>query len=100
MNTSVQYYTFKLSDEAQKPCVIITPIGLFQYNAATMGIKQSPDFAQEVIEDILHDLDDVKVYIDNIGLWLHNDANSEKLETKVPTQSQDHCLAADPLKCE
>ncbi len=32
-----------------------------------MGVKQLPDFAQEVMKDQFHDLDYVKVYIDDIG---------------------------------
>jgi hypothetical protein len=34
-----------------------------------MGVKQSPNFAQEVMEDIFWDMPDVEVYIDGIGIW-------------------------------
>ena len=35
-----------------------------------MGVKQSSDIAQEVMENLLHDLDHLEVYIDDIGcLW-------------------------------
>ena len=33
-----------------------------------MGVKQSSNFAQEVMEDIFGDLEDFKVHIDDIGL--------------------------------
>jgi hypothetical protein len=33
-----------------------------------MDVKQSPDFAQEVTVDIFHDMEDIKVYIDDIGI--------------------------------
>ena len=31
-----------------------------------MGLKCSPDIAQEVMENIFHDIDDAGVYIDNV----------------------------------
>ena len=32
-----------------------------------MGVKQSSDIAQEVMENLFRDLDNVEVYIDDIG---------------------------------
>ena len=41
-----------------------------------MGLKCSPDFAQEVMENIFHDLEDTNVYIDDVDAfsktWEHH----------------------------
>ena len=41
-----------------------------------MGIKQSPDISQEIMEDILRDIEEVEVYIDDVGCfnvsWQHH----------------------------
>ncbi|KAL7434955.1 hypothetical protein ACHAXH_002430 [Discostella pseudostelligera] len=43
----------------------------YRYNVLPMGLKCSPDFAQETMESIFHDLqDEVEVYIDDIGASL------------------------------
>jgi hypothetical protein len=36
------------------------------------GSKQSPDFAQEVMEDIFRDMEDIKVYIKDIGIFANS----------------------------
>jgi hypothetical protein len=41
-----------------------------------MGIKQSPDFAQEVMEDIFWHLSDTEVYIDDISAVGHRAGNT------------------------
>ena len=65
----MQYYTFELESESQKLCVISTPFGLYKYKRLPMGIKQSSDIAQEVMENLFCDLDNVEIYIDDIGCF-------------------------------
>ena len=52
----MQYYTFELDSESQKLCVISTLFGLYKYKRLPMGIKQSSDIAQEVMENLLCDI--------------------------------------------
>jgi hypothetical protein len=68
VNISMQYFTFELTDAAEDHCIIITPFGNFNYNMVPVGVKQFPDFAQEVMEDIFRNMEDVEVYIDDIGI--------------------------------
>ena len=68
----MQYYTFALDVESQNLCVISTPFGLYKYLRLPMGVKQSSDIAQETMEQILSDLDDVEIYIDDVGCFSMN----------------------------
>jgi hypothetical protein len=62
-----------------------------------MGVKQSPDVAQEHMENLFRDLDGVDIYIDDVSnSW------KEHLESlhKLLTILQNANFTVNPLKCE
>lgn len=67
LEISMQYYTFKLQKPSQELCVIVT---LFDKHLP-MGLICTPDFAQQVMEKVLCNIEDIGLYLDNIGEILH-----------------------------
>jgi hypothetical protein len=99
IDISMQYYTFKLTDAAKDLCVIMTPFGKFRYKRVPMGIKQSPEFAQEVMEDIFCNMTNIEVYMDDIGIFAQSWEHHQTIVAKVQKRLEDKGFTVNPLKC-
>jgi hypothetical protein len=66
IDLSMGYYHIPLDKESSQLCTTILPWGKYQYLRLPMGIKNSPDVFQAIMQDLLGDLEYVQVYIDDI----------------------------------
>ena len=60
------YWTIPMCPELQRICTIILPWGKFSYTCLPMGLEPSPDVYQEKMSLLFIDLEEVKVYFDDI----------------------------------
>ena len=95
----IQYYTFYLDKESKDLCTITTPFGKFKYTRQHMGLKCSPNFAQEVMDNIFHDVDDADVYIDDVGAFSNDWQHYIKLIDTIVQRLQENGSTINPLRC-
>ena len=96
----MQYFTIRLDLESQKLCVISTPFGLYKYKRLPMGNKQLSDIAQEVMENLFCNLNNVEIYIDDIGCFsLTFVAHIQTLDI-ILTHLEQNGFSVNPPKCE
>jgi hypothetical protein len=96
----MQFYTFELDEESKDLCTISTPFGKFKYNGLPMGLTCSPDFFQEVMENIFWDVAEVEVYIDDIGISSDSWEQHLAVLCIVLQKLQENGFTVNPLKYE
>ena len=75
LDMSQAYMQIMLSEDSKQYVVINTHWGLFRYNQLLFGIASAPGIFQRVMESILKDIPGVVVYLDDILITGHTDAD-------------------------
>ncbi len=96
----MQYYTFELDKESHELCIIITPFGKYKYKHLTMSLYCTLDFVQQIMEKVLHGLDIVKVYLDNIDLFANIWEELLLLHDTLLSCLESNGFTVNPLKCK
>jgi hypothetical protein len=96
----MQYYTFELDDSSKELCTICTPFGNYRYNRLPMGIKQAPDIAQQVMEQLLRPYTESDVYIDDIGVFSASWKDHMNSLRRILGILQESNFTVNPAKCE
>ena len=96
----MQYYTFELDKPSQELCIIVTPSGKYKYKCLPMGLTCTPDFAQQVMEEVLCHVDDTNAYLNDIGAFTFTWEHHMLLLDKILHQLEANGFTIFPLKCK
>lgn len=88
-----------LDEESQKILTITTPRGLFQPTRLPFGIKTAPLLFQQVMDKILHGLEDVVCYIDDILITAKDDTQHLQTLQEVLKRLSENGIHANKDKC-
>ena len=75
-----------------------TPFGKYKYKRLPMGLKCAPDFAQQAIENVLQGINELEVYLDDIGCFSNEPKHHLQLLDRVLTALQANRFTISPRK--
>ena len=88
LDLNMGYYHIELSPNSRKLCTIVLPWGKFEYLKLPMGLCNSPDIFQEKMNELFHDFEFVRAYIDDLliitkGNYEHHIDDVEKVLARL-----------------
>ncbi len=96
----MQCYTFELDEPSQDFCIIVMQFGKCKDKWLPMGLKCSPDFAQQVTEEVLWKVDNICVNLNNIGAFTFTWEHRILILDKILDRFQVNGFTINLLKCK
>ena len=94
------FHLIPLTPSSSKKTATITPWGIFVYKRLAMGLRNSCQTFQKLVEYVLSGIDNIYIYIDDI--LIHSETEAEHLKTveEVCRRLSENDLTVSLKKCE
>ncbi len=100
LDISMQYYIFELDEPSKELCIIVSPFGKYEYECFHMGLKYTPNSAQQVMELVLRNIDDNGVYLNDICAFFFKLEHHILLLEKILHWLEANSFTINLLKCK
>lgn len=100
LDLSKAFHHIELHEESRHITTFKTPFGYFRYKRMPFGLNVAPEFFQCVIESIVEDISDVKVYIDDILIMAETKEELHQKLSQVRDKLKENNLVINEEKTE
>ena len=100
LDLSMHYYSFELDEKSRELTTFATPHGLYRYKRLPQGLSQSPDIAQEAMDNLFEDVEEVECYMDDIAAFSDDWRKHLQVLDRILSRLEKKGFAINPEKCQ
>lgn len=93
------FWQISLDEECSSLTTFITPFGRFRFTRLPFGISSGPEVFHRAMQQVLHDLQGVDCFIDDVLVWGVTQQEHDQRLRKVLNRSRTNGVRLQPGKC-
>ena len=93
------YHQVPLDTPSSKKTCVITPWGAFRFLRMAMGLRNAAQSFQRMMQTILHDFEDIFIYLDDILIFSKDEASHQDTLDRLLKRLQENDLSISLDKC-
>jgi hypothetical protein len=94
------FYNIKLDAESSKLCTVNTPFGRYSFKRLPFGVNCAPEVFQHKMEQLLEDIQGVRVFVDDIVIWGNSEMEHDDRLEEVLGKIKQAGLKLNKKKCQ
>ena len=100
LDARMAFWQAPLKEESQKLYTFNTPFGRYCYRCLPYGITSASEVLHKTVQQIFHDTDGMKVYIDDLVIWGQSKEQHDDRLFQVLDRAKQVNLTLNLNKCE
>ena len=100
LDASQGFYNIKLDKDSSKLCTVNTPFGRYSFKRLPFGINCAPEVFQNKMEQLLENIEGVRVFVDDIVIWGCSEKEHDDRLKQVIERVKKSGLKLNRKKCE
>lgn len=94
------FWQIKLSDKASNLTTFTTPFGRYKFLRLPFGVSNAPEIFHRTFSEIFEDIENVKIYIDDIIIFAKNRQQHDEILEKVLKRAREKGVKFNKKKCK
>lgn len=92
------YHQIELAPESREITTFVTPDGLYRFKRLLFGVKCAPEMFQRIVQDVLRDIPNVRVFFDDIIIFSKTVSDHKSHVQQVLTRLRENGLTINMEK--
>lgn len=94
------FHHVKLAEQSRELTTFMGPDGMYRFTRLVFGVNCAPEIFQRIMEDVLHGISNIVIYIDDILIYAVDNEELQEITGQVHSALNTNNLTLNKDKCE